>query len=114
MSVKDELHEIKKEAQAIKNKLRHSKNELNDIKKDTEAFKDESEKRKKVFNDESEKRKKVRINQIIIKLKKRAENANQLKVESKRLLEKLKDSTKISELQKLRDETKKYMDNAEK
>ena len=103
MSVKDELHETKKEAQAIKNKLRHSKNELHDIKKDTEAFKDESEKRKK-----------VRINQIIIKLKKRAEKANQLKVESKRLLEKLKDSTKISELQKLRDETKKYMDNAEK
>ena len=103
MSVKDELHETKKEAQAIKNKLRHSKNELHDIKKDTEAFKDESEKRKK-----------ARINQIIIKLKKRAEKANQLKVESKRLLEKLKDSTKISELQKLRDETKKYMDNAEK
>ena len=40
-SVDDKVHEIKREVQAIKMKLLHSKNKLNVIKKDTDAFIDE-------------------------------------------------------------------------
>ena len=99
--VKDGLHKIRKEAQLLKNKLLLSRNKLHDVKKETEVFKDESEKRKK-----------ARINQIIAKLEKRGEKINQINVKSEKLLQKSNDSTKISKLQKLRDEVKKHRDEA--
>ena len=99
--VKDGLHKIRKEAQLLKNKLLLSRNELHDVKKETEVFKDDTEKRKK-----------ARINQIIAKLEKRGEKINQINVKSEKLLQKSNDSTKISKLQKLRDEVKKHRDEA--
>ena len=96
--VKEELHKIRKEAQLLKNKLLFSKNKLHDAKKETEAFRDESEKRKK-----------ARINQIINNLEKHNKKTDQLNAKSKKLLEK-----SDGKLQKLRDETKKYRDEAKK
>ena len=84
--VKHKLHMIRKEALLLKNKLLLSRNKIHDVKKETEVFKDESEKRKK-----------VQINRFNVK-----SNA------------KSNDSTKISKLQKLRDDAKQYEDKAKR
>ena len=61
-----------------------------------------------------EKCKKAKINQISAKLEKHNEKINRINAKSEKLLEKSNDSTKISKLQKLRDEAKKYRNEAKK
>ena len=54
------------------------------------------------------------MDDIVVKLQKNNDNVNRMKVRSERLNKKFGDSTRISTLQKIKDETKKYMNEAEK
>lgn len=94
--VKDDLDKIKKEAQTLKKRLLLSKTWLHDVKEETDAFKNNSEKYKE-----------TRFDDIVVKLQKNNNHVNRMKVRSERFNKKFGDSTRISTLQKIKDETKK-------